>query len=156
MGGDASDFPDFQLDDEDVVHALDNLIKFLSDDPSADDSSYVKQVQSAFPDENDQKSFALRLIIHYHGDIHQPLHTVAAVDQLYPEGDIGGNAEQIPEKGDSGVTNLHSVWDSVLYEHCGYATLPTTSEAWDTLTSDAEDIYTTYPIDQSQLNAAEY
>ena len=38
------------VDDEDVVHALDNLIKFLSDDPSADDSSYVKQVQSAFPD----------------------------------------------------------------------------------------------------------
>lgn len=156
MGGDASDYPDFKPDEVDVVDALENLTKFLSGDSTADSSTYVTQIKNSFPDENDQKSFALRLVIHYHGDIHQPLHTVAAVDKYYPKGDSGGNFEHIPEKDDSGVTNMHSVWDSVIYEFCGYPDLPLTSDAWDTLTTNAEDIYTAYPTDESQVHAGDF
>lgn len=156
MGGDASDYPDFKPDTVDIVDALDNLTKFLKGDSSADSSTYITQVKGAFSDEDDQKSFALRLIIHYHGDIHQPLHTVAAVDKYYPKGDSGGNYEHIPEKGDTGVTNMHSVWDSVIYEDCGYPELPLDSDAWDTLTTNAGDIYTAYPIDQSILKEGDF
>ena len=59
------------------------------------------------------KSFALRLLIHYVGDIHQPLHSTSRVDSKYPRGDAGGNLFHVPSK--EGAKNLHAVWDSVVY-----------------------------------------
>ena len=58
------------------------------------------------------------MIIHYVGDVHQPLHSTALVDSEYPSGDRGGNSEHIPSI--DGVSNLHAVWDSVLYTWTGY------------------------------------
>ena len=83
----------------------------------------MKQIANAFDDVSDQRSFALRLVIHYLGDVHQPLHAVSEVDHYYPKGDAGGNFEHVPEVGDTGVTNLHSIWDSVIYEFPGYPKL---------------------------------
>ena len=65
----------------------------------------------------------MRLVIHYIGDIHQPLHTISAVDHQFPEGDQGGNLEVVPDQDSSGVLNLHSIWDSVIYDFPGYQTL---------------------------------
>ena len=120
QGGSAKDFPDFKPSEARVCDALDALTKFLKDDSSADDTLYVKAVKDHFKDEADQKSFALRLVIHYTGDIHQPLHTTSAIDHTYPSGDRGGNDETMPEKGDSGVNELHALWDSVIYDYPGY------------------------------------
>ena len=64
------------------------------------------------------------------GDIHQPLHTVATVNSTYPEGDQGGNLEQLPQVDDDGVSNLHYVWDSVSYQYVGYADLPMNETNW--------------------------
>lgn len=36
-------------------------------------------------------SFHLRLLIHYVGDVHQPLHASSRYTKKYPEGDEGGN-----------------------------------------------------------------
>jgi hypothetical protein len=58
---------------------------------------------------------ALRLIIHFAGDIHQPLHCAARVSSTHPDGDQGGNLVSImvPDKnGHMKKTNLHSFWDS--------------------------------------------
>lgn len=65
---------------------------------------------------NDQnaKAQALRLIIHFVGDIHQPLHCATRVDSTNPEGDRGGNLVSIMVPGKNGQlkkTNLHSYWD---------------------------------------------
>src|SRR5438270_13657961 len=38
-----------------------------------------------------EKTKALRFLIHYVGDIHQPLHCATRVTQAMPEGDRGGN-----------------------------------------------------------------
>ncbi len=57
---------------------------------------------------------ALRLIIHFVGDIHQPLHCATRVDSSKPEGDRGGNLVSIMVRGKNGKlqkTNLHSYWD---------------------------------------------
>lgn len=57
---------------------------------------------------------ALRLIIHFVGDIHQPLHSATRVDKDHPDGDRGGNlvSLMIPVKnGQPKKTNLHSYWD---------------------------------------------
>src|SRR5258706_4999496 len=53
---------------------------------------------------------ALRLIIHFVGDIHQPLHCSTRVDSANPDGDRGGNLDSIKVPGKDGklkTTNLH-------------------------------------------------
>jgi hypothetical protein len=60
---------------------------------------------------------ALRFIIHFVGDIHQPLHCATRVDRAHPDGDRGGNLVKIKVKGPNGQlkdTNLHSYWDGGL------------------------------------------
>ncbi|MGL5742868.1 MAG: S1/P1 nuclease [Legionella sp.] len=37
------------------------------------------------------KRFALRLLIHVVGDVHQPLHAITRVSTQLPKGDMGGN-----------------------------------------------------------------
>lgn len=63
--------------------------------------------------EEDGLSTAVRFLIHYTGDIHQPLHATSRVDHKFPKGDRGGNSVSLPSV--SGAKNLHSVWDSVVY-----------------------------------------
>jgi hypothetical protein len=60
---------------------------------------------------------ALRLIIHFVGDIHQPLHCATRVDRAHPDGDRGGNLVKIKIREPNGQlkeTNLHSYWDGGL------------------------------------------
>jgi hypothetical protein len=60
---------------------------------------------------------ALRLIIHFVGDIHQPLHCGDRVDRTHPTGVKGGNLITIKVSGAGGAThttNLHSYWDGGL------------------------------------------
>lgn len=57
---------------------------------------------------------ALRFIIHFVGDIHQPLHCATRVDSAHPQGDRGGNLVSIKVPVTGGklkTTNLHSYWD---------------------------------------------
>lgn len=121
-GGSPSDYPDFNPPTENVTGALAAMFGMLTGDSSVQSTPYYQQIAKSFPDSNDQLSFALRLLIHYTGDIHQPLHTVAGLDSEYPKGDEGGNYEHVSPTVDS-VSNLHSVWDSVIYNYCGYPTL---------------------------------
>ena len=58
----------------------------------------------------EQKIEALKFIVHFVGDLHQPMHVSRAEDK-------GGNTIQLNYNGQG--TNLHSVWDSKLIEHEG-------------------------------------
>ncbi|MGN6392473.1 MAG: S1/P1 nuclease [Gemmatimonadales bacterium] len=53
---------------------------------------------------------ALRFLVHFMGDLHQPLHVA-------DDGDRGGNRRTVYLLGDS--TNLHAVWDGALLERQG-------------------------------------
>jgi hypothetical protein len=60
---------------------------------------------------------ALRLIIHFVGDIHQPLHCTDRVSSALPGGDHGGNLVTIKitdANGNLRSINLHSYWDGGL------------------------------------------
>ena len=69
-------------------------------------------------------SFHLRLLIHYIGDIHQPLHTSSRYTKEYPNGDEGGNYYKVSEKKVSEIKNLHMLWDSVLLSESEDINLP--------------------------------
>jgi len=97
--------------------------------------------------EADGLSTAMRLLLHYAGDIHQPLHATSRVNHEYTQGDRGGNSVVLPSVG--GAKNLHSVWDSVLYSRGTDFDLPFSSSDWDSISSDAQELIAKYPIDES-------
>jgi hypothetical protein len=62
----------------------------------------------------EHRADALRYIIHFVGDVHQPMHSVARETHSHPEGDRGGNDFKIIPPGDMSPAprNLHFLWDS--------------------------------------------
>jgi hypothetical protein len=82
----------------------DNIVKALEDNVNILKTSSDKDAQAQ----------ALRFIIHFVGDIHQPLHCATRVTSANPDGDRGGNLVSIKVPGTGGslkTTNLHSYWD---------------------------------------------
>ena len=56
-----------------------------------------------------ERVFALRVLIHVAGDLHQPLHAATRVSRRYPYGDAGGNRVALPRN--NIAKNLHAYWD---------------------------------------------
>jgi hypothetical protein len=82
----------------------DNIVKGLEENVNILKTSTDKDAQAQ----------ALRLVIHFVGDIHQPLHCAARITSAKPHGDLGGNLVSIQIPGANGqlkTTNLHSYWD---------------------------------------------
>ncbi|HEY8025780.1 MAG TPA: S1/P1 nuclease [Burkholderiaceae bacterium] len=91
-----------------------------SDLPQADNvvvalTKYVGILRSNNSDDA-TKARALRFVIHFVGDVHQPLHCATRVSAANAEGDRGGNLVSIRDT--VGTThpkvNLHSYWDGGL------------------------------------------
>lgn len=59
-----------------------------------------------------ETSMALRFLIHFLGDLHQPLHAEAMWSKVFPNGDRGGNL--FPIVFTSEITELHALWDSCM------------------------------------------
>jgi hypothetical protein len=79
-----------------------NIIKALE--------HYVDVLKNSI-DTNEQAQ-ALRWVIHFVGDIHQPLHCATRVDHAHPQGDHGGNLFVIKINGAD--VKLHTYWDDGL------------------------------------------
>lgn len=56
----------------------------------------------------------LAFLVHFVGDIHQPLHTVSRISAAHPNGDQGGNLYRIvtTQFAEGSGNNLHSLWDN--------------------------------------------
>lgn len=103
---DGTALPSSQPEPDNIVKALEDNVKILK-------TSTDKNAQAQ----------ALRLIIHFVGDIHQPLHGATRISRTNPGGDRGGNLVKIKVPGPNGnlrETNLHSFWDG------GIGTFPRT------------------------------
>ena len=138
----------------DVIGAMTDIKAYLKGDITASESYYIPWLVDKTGYESDAKSFGLRLLIHYVGDVHQPEHSVALVDSTYPTGDRGGNSEKIPSK--NGVNNLHFVWDSVVYKYTDRVTLPFSDSDWDFYTSESASISSSYPVSDDELKAGDF
>lgn len=60
---------------------------------------------------------ALKFLVHFVGDMHQPLHSIERKDPVTGNGDAGGNGVHVTFFGQP--SNLHSVWDSGIVTHGG-------------------------------------
>ncbi len=59
------------------------------------------------------KSLSLRFLIHFVGDLHQPLHAEERITPDRPKGDMGGNLFKIAHYNNSAIDNLHFIWDEM-------------------------------------------
>lgn len=101
--------------------------------------------------EDEAESTAMRFLIHYVGDIHQPLHASTRLDKEYPKGDRGGNDFPIPSM--HSLKELHAVWDSVIFEFNYYPNLPFSDSDWDEYTKYAQDLMTKYKTDLGDVTS---
>ncbi|KPA83167.1 putative P1/s1 nuclease3'-nucleotidase/nuclease [Leptomonas pyrrhocoris] len=56
-------------------------------------------------------NFAWVNLVHFIGDLHQPLHAAAMYSHKFPHGDRGGNAIEVKVKG--AAVKLHALWDDI-------------------------------------------
>jgi hypothetical protein len=91
--------------------------KSTSNKPEAENAVWaINQLSKVLADGNETKAKrleALKYIIHFVGDLHQPLHCVARDTDADPKGDRGGNAFKItpPDGMQPSPNNLHFLWD---------------------------------------------
>jgi len=111
----------------DVVRAINMCVATLQN-PAANQST---------------QAVCLRYLIHFVGDVQQPLHASTAVSAAYPQGDAGGNDFTV--KGFGG--ELHALWD----EGGGFLTdsvsRPLSTTAAKTLSNKAALVESIYPYD---------
>lgn len=88
------------------------------------------------------KSYALRLLIHYIGDLVQPFHCESRYSSQYLVGDKGANAFPLPNHYE--VNELHALWDKVLYEERHNIARPFTESTWSTFQAHIADIMSEY------------
>eukprot|EP00356_Strombidium_inclinatum_P009970 CAMPEP_0170487786 /NCGR_PEP_ID=MMETSP0208-20121228/6524_1 /TAXON_ID=197538 /ORGANISM="Strombidium inclinatum, Strain S3" /LENGTH=178 /DNA_ID=CAMNT_0010762181 /DNA_START=375 /DNA_END=907 /DNA_ORIENTATION=+ len=74
-------------------------------------------------------SVALRLFIHYMGDIHQPMHCLSRYTKdEFPKGDGGGNYFMVLNHYDA--AELHAVWDEDIYNYHASLKRPFDDDGW--------------------------
>ena len=89
-----------------------------------------------------ETSMALRFLIHFMGDLHQPLHATSLWNKVFPSGDQGGNLFPISYEG---INELHALWDSCMGILAEDLNRPLDAQGWemlDTWTSWAMNNYT--------------
>jgi len=94
-------------------------------------------------------SFNLRFLIHYVGDIHQPLHTTSMFSEQFQNGDAGGNSFLIGNKDNIGC--LHALWDSCVYEFDQDYPTPLSYDNWVKLGDISASLQKEHPIDSADI-----
>lgn len=115
------DIDTFKFPKHNITEAIDGLVMWMNKDEGYDKTYIYDQVIGHTNSTEEGLSSAMRFLLHLVGDIHQPLHSTARVNEDYPRGDKGGNAFPLPSH--YGAKNLHAVWDKVLYEFKYYPKL---------------------------------
>lgn len=120
---------------ENVVWAIRHFSDVVKD-PKADDTA---------------KADAIRYLIHFVADCHQPLHTVARDSDEFPNGDRGGNDFKL---GDTAIKpkprNLHFLWD-IGGGLIGRVERPLTKNSYAAIDKYVSDFLKEYPASSSQV-----
>ena len=92
------------------------------------DSFAFEEIMDHVLNEEEGRSIALRLLLHYYGDVHQPLHSASRYTSDLPEGDAGGNDFDLKYR--LSADNLHALWDNVIYTYRKTIYRPFTNDSW--------------------------
>jgi hypothetical protein len=100
------------------------------------------------------KARQLRFMVHFVGDIHQPLHAATYFSAQFPGGDRGGN--DWPISGFAWTSELHALWDGGLGQWADDLVRPlnATGTAW--VAALAAQVMGLYPVSALQPEIAVY
>jgi len=104
-------------------------------------------------DATELTSYQLRCLIHYIGDIHQPLHAATLFSPDFPHGDRGGNSFRLRRK--NGISELHALWDSVVTKFDQDWNEPLDASNWNTCSNAATQIRKDYPRSNFDLSSSD-
>jgi hypothetical protein len=95
-------------------------------------------------------TFALANLIHFYGDIHQPLHVADMVSAQFPTGDLGGNLFMVTLGGVS--QDLHGIWDSLCGRYTTSPNRPLSSSGRQYIENLAQSLMANYTFSNSQMS----
>jgi hypothetical protein len=95
-------------------------------------------------------SFALANLVHFYGDIHQPLHVTEMFSSQFPNGDYGGNLFMINVNGNT--QDLHGYWDAICNQFVTDPTRPLSSSGKEKIQNLAALYMSTYNFSDAQMN----
>jgi hypothetical protein len=104
-----------------------------------------------FAGQNEQvaRSVAIRLLIHYIGDIHQPLHAITKVNHEFPGSDHIGAFFKL-----DGENTLHSLWDEAVNQYKGEKVeLPLTAHGFKRLEDEAAHLIANHKCASCNFNS---
>lgn len=133
--------------------ALPAILTWLEGGDATDTVAY-QTVMKHVGSEDEGKSLALRLLIHYYGDIHQPLHNVDRYTKEFPNGDKGGNAFLL--KNHYSANELHAVWDNVIYSYHTNPKRPFTAASWNDFGALADDLVGQFSFKKSETDTTDF
>lgn len=87
------------------------------------------------------QAFNLRFLLHFVGDIQQPLHCSTAITAAYPGGDAGGNSFSLSYS----PNNLHSLWDQGAGYLLDSVSRPLSATGRNNLSNRVADVEAAYP-----------
>eukprot|EP00117_Sycon_ciliatum_P009309 scpid98030/ scgid11653/ Endonuclease 4; Deoxyribonuclease ENDO4; Single-stranded-nucleate endonuclease ENDO4 len=91
-------------------------------------------------------SMDLRFLIHYIGDVHQPLHATSRFTSEFPNGDRGGNSFKLAKT--HGIDELHALWDSIVLFHKSDFSEPLTDFHWKETGEISKQLRTEFPMEK--------
>ena len=124
-----------------LTSAIPNLVAMISgkDGEEYKQSEIYQSIKSYYPDDDKlANSFALRLLIHYLGDIHQPFHCEARFNKENISGDKGANT--FPLKYHYNVDELHALLDMIVYEGYPNEHRPMTDDSYATFKTKTQEL----------------
>lgn len=133
-----------------ITEHIPDIVNWLSGKGNYKESdTYTTVMNNNYNNETRAQSYALRLLIHYLGDVHQPLHALSRVNPEFPAGDRGGN--DFPLKNHYSIAELHAAWDSVLYEFHVNDKLPYDEAGWTKLGSTVDTLRKRFNLDPTKF-----
>lgn len=100
---------------------------------------------------NWELQFALANLVHFYGDIHQPLHVTELFNAQFPTGDLGGNLFNVTVNNTK--TELHAVWDSICWQYTVEQPRPLAPSAAALVRNLAQQYQSQYNFTEQQISA---
>jgi len=129
------------------------LYNWLKGNPDKESLAYTTVMKHAKSDD-EGKSVALRLLIHYMGDVHQPLHIANRYTKAEPAGDKGGNDFLL--KYHYTANELHAVWDTVIYQNHKSPKRPFTSATWADFKTTTDDFFKGLSVSKADMESLDF
>jgi hypothetical protein len=127
---------DVKVELKNISTVMPQLYNWLDGKPDTSSLAYTTVMKHS-KSEDEGKAQALRLLIHFYGDVHQPLHNANRYTKDKPSGDRGGNDFLL--KYHYTANELHAVWDTTVYTNHKSIKRPFSSDAWTEFGTMTED-----------------